>query len=244
MVQLANYAEGNMVDYTPTVAKTGGQPVLFGGRVGMPVQDLAANVKGALQVTGDVSGVATADIGNAGDNIWWDIDGDPVGGTAGTGAFTTIASAGDWRAGVLRQDKAAADTTALFGLNAENPGQPAWATRVHETKSDNYTVDILDTGKVIHVDTDAKAITLPAIATGCDIIFVNDGADGAVAVNIDPAAADKIQGPDIAGADNKDLINTKATAIRGDFVHLVGNDNADGWIVGPYGMRGIWATEG
>jgi hypothetical protein len=49
-----------------------------------------------------------------------------------------------------------------------------------------------------------------------------------------------ILGPDITGADNKDLINTKATARRGDFVVLGGND-ADGYAVQQ--LRGTWARE-
>lgn len=110
-----------------------------------------------------------------------------------------------------------------------------------ETKSANYTVDAQDTGKVIYVDTDAVVVTLPVTATAGDkITFVNAGAFGTVGFSIDPAAADKIIGPDIAGEDNKDLINTKATAQRGDFVTLTAG-HADGWTVSA--IKGIWATE-
>ncbi len=110
-----------------------------------------------------------------------------------------------------------------------------------ETKSANYTVDAEDTGKVIFIDTDATTTTLPATATAGDsITFVNIGADGAVAINLSPAATDKVHGPDLAGTDNKDLINTKATAKRGDYVVLTAG-HADGWTVGE--MKGTWATE-
>ena len=63
---------------------------------------------------------------------------------------------------------------------------------------------------------------------------------GAVKLSVDPAAADKIQGPDLPGTDNKDLINTKATARRGDYVKLETGD-ANGAVVTE--LRGIWATE-
>lgn len=111
---------------------------------------------------------------------------------------------------------------------------------VRETKSDNYTVDELDSGKIIYVDTDAKTITLPATDAGLRVTIVNLGSYGTVAVTIAPNAADKIMGNDITSADDKDLINTKATAQRGDFVTLVG-DGADGWFI--QAMRGIWARE-
>jgi hypothetical protein len=109
-----------------------------------------------------------------------------------------------------------------------------------ETISANKTLDIEDNGKVFFVDTDAVIITMPAVATPVNCKIVNIGAFGAVAVNVSPAAADKIQGPDLPGTDNKDLINTKATARRGDFVTLVTGD-ANGPIVSE--LRGIWATE-
>jgi len=109
-----------------------------------------------------------------------------------------------------------------------------------EAVSADKTLDIQDTGKAFFVDTDAKTITLPATAVAVSVLIVNEGAYGTVAVNVDPAAADKIMGPDIAGADNKDLINTKATARRGDLVQLrLGH--ADGPMVER--LVGTWAQE-
>lgn len=114
------------------------------------------------------------------------------------------------------------------------------ATKSRETKSANYTVDAEDYGKIIYVDTDGVVLTLPAIATSGYLTVVNAGSFGAVGLSISPNAADKIMGPDIAGADNKDLINTKATAQRGDFVTLK-YGTADGWMV--IAKRGTWAQE-
>lgn len=115
-----------------------------------------------------------------------------------------------------------------------------WQDRVFEAVSDDKTLDVQDNGKAFYVTADAKTITLPATLTGLDVIIINGGADAAVAVNISPNANDLIAGPDIAGADNKDLINTKATAIRGDFVHITDRATA-GYIVKR--MKGTWAQE-
>lgn len=112
---------------------------------------------------------------------------------------------------------------------------------VRETLSVNKTLDIEDNGKVFFVDTDAVVVTLPVVATPVNCKIVNIAAFGAAKVSIDPAAADKIQGPDLPGTDNKDLINTKATAKRGDFVVLTTGD-ANGAVVAE--LRGTWATEG
>lgn len=108
-----------------------------------------------------------------------------------------------------------------------------------ETISANKTLDAQDTGKVFFIDTDAKTVTLPVTATaGSFITVVNIGAFGAVAVKVAPAAADKIMGPDIAGVDNTPLVNTKATARRGDYMTFT-LGHADGAVVDA--MKGTWA---
>ncbi|HEY0847403.1 MAG TPA: hypothetical protein VGE12_18685 [Noviherbaspirillum sp.] len=128
----------------------------------------------------------------------------------------------------------------IVAFDALNYQDPYGAYSVRETISADKTLDIEDNGKCFFVDTDAKIITLPAVATPVNCKIVNIGAFGAVAVNVSPAAADKIQGPDLPGTDNKDLINTKATARRGDFVVLTTGD-ANGAVVEE--LRGTWATE-
>ncbi|MGZ5055667.1 MAG: hypothetical protein ACXWAT_12120 [Methylobacter sp.] len=116
-----------------------------------------------------------------------------------------------------------------------------WARyTVREAITVDKTLDIEDNGKLFVVTADAKIITLPAVATPVNCVIMNGGAFSTIAINVSPAAADKIQGPDLPGTDNKDLINTKATARRGDFVRL-----ATGDANGPLAieLRGTWATE-
>lgn len=112
--------------------------------------------------------------------------------------------------------------------------------QVTQTKSANYTMTAADSGYVTYIDTDAITITLPATAAGLSYTFVNAGPDAGVALTLSPNAADKIQGCGLSAADNKDLINTKATARKGDLVRIVG-DGTDGWIIQE--MRGTWARE-
>lgn len=129
----------------------------------------------------------------------------------------------------------------IVSFDADSFRDPWQHYSVRATISVDTTLDATHTGKLLWIDTDAKFVTLPAIATGLDgVCIVNGGAYGTVAVNVSPNAADMILGPDITGADNKDLINTKATARRGDFVVLGGND-ADGYAV--QALRGTWARE-
>lgn len=114
---------------------------------------------------------------------------------------------------------------------------------VRETLTGTKTFDAEDSGKLFAVteDADADALTLPAIADGLGgITILYVGAFGGAAVTISPAVADKIHGPDITSADDKDLILTKATARRGDFVTLDLGD-ADGYVVAE--LRGTWARQ-
>jgi len=239
-MEAQHFQEGDLQDYTPAAAVTGGQVInLAGEGVYAPV-DIAANVKGAVRRRGIAKIAGTSAVGNVGDPVWWDDDGDPVGGTAGSGAATTLASAGDYPIGSLAAAKAAADTHAYVRMNQYDVDPRVWFGKTHETKSANYTMDAQDVGKVIHIDTDAFTITLPATVVGYDYIFVNDAADGGALITISPNANDKIMGPDVAGVDNKDRLNTKATAIRGDWLQILG-DGADGWFV--KNERGIWAAE-
>ena len=86
--------EGEIVDYTPGSDVAGGAVVVQGTLVGIAAVPIPASTKGALTVrcqadvpkdSSNLSAVGTA--------IYWDADGNPVGGTAGSGAFTASATA-------------------------------------------------------------------------------------------------------------------------------------------------------
>lgn len=111
---------------------------------------------------------------------------------------------------------------------------------VRETVSADLTLDIQDNGKLLWVDTDAKIITLPALATPITCKIVNGKGFGAVLVSVSPDAADMIHMPNIAGTNDKDAQNTKATARRGDFIKIAPGD-ANGWAVTE--LRGTWAKQ-
>jgi hypothetical protein len=115
-----------------------------------------------------------------------------------------------------------------------------WAGYVCEAlAASTKTIDVQDTGKLICVSADS-VITLPATAVAITCGFLCVGAFGTVQISLSPNADDKIHGPDIAGANDKDLVNTKATARRGDFC-ILRFGHADGSMV--IGISGTWATE-
>ena len=110
-----------------------------------------------------------------------------------------------------------------------------------EIKTANYTVIIsTDSGKTFESELDGIVATLPSIAIGNTVTIVNNAPDGTAALNISPAAIDGIT-YDGSSTDNKDLINTKVTQKRGDYVTLASLDGVVAWQV--VAVRGIWAKE-
>lgn len=134
--------------------------------------------------------------------------------------------------------------TDASGNNAERKG-----SIVQEITAD-ITLTEADSGKIFLVGTDALTITLPSTAAGLEYTFINSGADGNNIITISPAAADGIAGTvtlaasvvQLDGTVNKDLINTKATALLGDSAKLIGTGVA-GTIAWNASTSGIWARE-
>lgn len=227
-------AKGDSIDYTPAAAVAAGAIVLLGWLVGVATSAIAASVQGALAVSGifefakdDTSGPVIA----VGDPVFWD---------ATNSVATNVQTRNLPYLGTCVAAAGASDAVVRVRLNDGASIPAALQGRLWEEVTDNKTLDIEDVGKVMLVTVDAKVITLPSVAAGLRYVVANGGADGAVAVNVSPAAADKIMGADLAGVDNKDRINTKATAKRLDYLDFE-YGSADGWLVNA--ERGIWAAE-
>jgi len=110
---------------------------------------------------------------------------------------------------------------------------------VAETTAVDKTLDNADTGKLICVNTTGKTITLPAVAA-MSFRIMNVGAYGTVELDVAPNAVDLIIYKDSSGTDNHGLINTLATAQRGDYLDIEYGD-ANGWIVTK--SKGTWADK-
>ncbi len=108
-------------------------------------------------------------------------------------------------------------------------------------KEVSYTVVITtDSGKTFTSKTNGVVFTLPSIAIGNTVTFVNMGEDGQNTFTVSPAAID---GVTYAGSstDNKDIINTKATSKKGDYITLASLDGVVAWQVVE--VKGIWAKQ-
>lgn len=117
--------------------------------------------------------------------------------------------------------------------NASNPLQ----RQIEKTA--NYTVVAdTDVGKVFSSKLDGMVFQLPAISTGQVHTFINVAKDGEALMSISPNANDGINFKG-ANTDDTDVLNTKATQIKGDYITVKSSEAGTvAWEVVE--NRGIW----
>lgn len=94
------YGAAGKVTYTNSGALiTAGTPILVGGRVAIANRDIATGETQELDTVDRWRARKKNETWAAGDRIGWDANGDPVGGTAGSGAWTKVVA--DWDAGYV-----------------------------------------------------------------------------------------------------------------------------------------------
>ena len=117
------------------------------------------------------------------------------------------------------------------------------------------TLSEADSFQEVNIGTDALVMTLPLITSsnlGLTYTFRNIAANGAAIITLSPNAADAFVGgfPFVTGATasmnrasgvvNKDWINTKATALKGDWVTIKAIATGAWYIQGG---QGVWVSE-
>jgi hypothetical protein len=111
-----------MVTFTPTSAVTAGIPQVVGGRIAIPLRDIAANVTDELADRGRFRGVKANEAWVAGDQVGYNSTGNPAVGTAGSGCWTvdkTAWDAGTPAAGIVEIAAAAGAEQGVFILNPD-----------------------------------------------------------------------------------------------------------------------------
>jgi hypothetical protein len=114
--------------------------------------------------------------------------------------------------------------------------------------SGTVTLTASDCGNVYSMGTGTTTYSLPATVANCKLTFINGLGGVSSELLVDPVTADNIYGgftlaasvvtiDDTAG---DAIANTGATAVKGDFVTLVGDGNV-GWFI--IGGQGIWAEK-
>ena len=128
------------------------------------------------------------------------------------------------------------------GLQIGTAGISGLGASLQTTGTIAIADDSVQVGKYCTVSADAQTLTLPSVVVGASFIIVNIAADAGALLTIAPNGSDKFL-VDIAGAagtDDKDIVNTKATQLQYDYVHLIGL-SGDGWLI--HDVRGTWVDQ-
>lgn len=112
------FASDDKVTYTAGSAVTAGTPVLTStGLVGIPANDIAAGDTDELDVCGRFRAWGVASQAWAvGDAVGWDANGDPLNGTAGSGAYTKTVANWDFFVGYVDEAKGASAEMGVIRL--------------------------------------------------------------------------------------------------------------------------------
>lgn len=176
--------DGKSVDYTPVGAVAAGTVVVTGNVVGVVTQPIAAGALGARNVYGIYDFVKAGDEITDGASLYWDADGNPVGGVAGTGCVTTTAGGNTflgWANGAAAAGAAK--------VNARLCGGVASVTANHYGPLNNIVADpgnvtkaipVTASGRVALVTAGAETRTLAAPTfAGQELLlaFKTDGGD-------------------------------------------------------------------
>ena len=129
---------------------------------------------------------------------------------------------------------------AVVEYDATNFVDP-YAGWLHATVAGNNTPASVNNGTMYWFDSDGGTATFPAIAVGVhNVRIINAGAFGTQLVTIDLDGGDMLEGPGITAADGKGMLNTKATARRGDRLDV---SMVDAFGYSVENVVGIWARE-
>ena len=240
MANLLNYVSpGNRIDFKAPSALTGGYLFDANGIPCVTSVPVASGAVGSAAVGGVFSVPYVGNACNAGDNIWWDANGTPYGGAA-DGAATNLGADGDLWIGVCAADAAANDKTIKVSIGTVNPEQPAWVGRTFIKSAVDVTmVEATHSGAVIEITGADKTVTLPKGVAGMEYIIVNRYVDGGSLLTVDLDGNEVIRGANLTIAATKTALNTKATSVQGDYLHLVCTVAETAWRC--VAKRGIWA---
>lgn len=111
------FSAGDKINYTPGSAVTAGDVVVIGNTAMVAEKDISASALGSLALGGMWKVPKKTGAVVAGNDIYWDPAGDPVTGTAGTGACHTAAGVGFKWMGKAFIASASSDDYAYVDLN-------------------------------------------------------------------------------------------------------------------------------
>lgn len=162
-MQAERVSEGGHIDHTPASAVSLGDVVVIGDNlVGVAERPISASELGALATEGVFKFVKDSSDISEGDSLYWDANGDPVGGTSGTGAATKTAT-GNTYLGPAIEDAGTSATTVQL-LKTKQPAitaNNAIANAIADP-GDGEAIPVTNSGSVAIVTAGAETRSLAA----------------------------------------------------------------------------------
>lgn len=224
----------DILPYVPASAASAGDCVSIGSLFGMVATDLAASERGSVVVSGQISMPKVTGAISRGARVYWNPTGDPVGGTAGSGAVTTSDSAG-FLVGYAVEAAVSGDANVTVYVV---PGSEAG---VQQTRQ-RFTIAQVNAGATI----------LPARAgiqyQMVDCALISIGGAAATATTVDILATQttgvKLVAAAVAGLTQNTLLRAGATnaTILADGASFVANDANTAVTIGKTGSNVATAT--
>ena len=177
----AKYVQGDhAIDYTPDTAVDAGQVVVLGSLIGITKIPIAAAALGALALEG-IFDVAKANEVQARDAaVYWDEDGNPYGGEAGSGCLTTTAGGNTFFGFVLVAAGATDSTVRVLKVNPKtitNTVHNALTAEIADPGNAG-AIPVADSGHVDVVTAGAETRTLAAPSYVGQMLLVSLKTDG------------------------------------------------------------------
>lgn len=186
------------IPYTPGSDVVAGTIIVIGNIVTIADVDIAANVKGAVRTRGNFNVPKDNSDVSIGDTLYWNATGDPVGGTAGSGAFTKTVGSNKIGGTALEAAGTGVGDVDMLLHSLDSALQASFgpvsvatvAVGADNTQTNANAVDVGFT--LVTGADDAKAVKLPTAAAGKVCIIKNSVADKILLVF--PGTSDKING--------------------------------------------------
>ena len=179
--------DGKAIDYTPDADVDAGAVVVVGAHVGITKVPIPANALGALALSGLFDVVKVTGAINDGAAVYWDEDGNPLGGTAGTGAATTTSGGNTFMGFAVGAAAETAETVRidLIGVASVTNTIHNALTAVIVDPGNAGAIPVTDTGHVDIVTAAAETRTLAAPASIGELLLLSmktDGGDCVIAI--------------------------------------------------------------
>lgn len=224
----------DILPYVPASAASAGDCVSIGSLFGIVATDLAASERGSVVVSGQISMPKVTGAISRGARVYWNPTGDPVGGTAGSGAVTTSDSAG-FLIGIAVEAAVSGDSAVTVYVI------PGSESGVQHTRQ-RFTVAQVNAGATI---LSARA-GIRYQMVDCALISIGGAAATATTVDIlaTQTSSVKLVAAAVAGLTQSTLLRAGATnaTILADGASFVANDVNTAITIGKTGSNVATAT--